>query len=59
MKLLSTPELAAKLGVSRACVAQWVAEKRLKPFMTLANGHHLWKPGTKKPKPLQNYPTKG
>lgn len=56
MNLLTTTQLAAKLGVSSICIRQWVAEERLKPALRLANGQYLFRLGTKRPKRLREYP---
>jgi len=51
---LTTAQLAAKLGVSRACVSQWVAEGRITPLYRL--GVHLFDPRTKRPTPRKRGP---
>jgi excisionase family DNA binding protein len=39
--LLTVTQVAARLGVSRACVHQWIDERRMRVALTLANGQKL------------------
>lgn len=41
--LMTTTEYAARLGVTRQAVLNRVRRGTLKPYRTLANGHHLFK----------------
>lgn len=42
-ELLTTKEYAARIGVTRQAVQARVRRGTLKPYRTLANGHHLFK----------------
>ena len=42
LTLLTTRELAARLGVTRQHIARLVREGKLAPACTLANGSHLF-----------------
>jgi excisionase family DNA binding protein len=53
MTLLTTQQLAAKLGVTDSRVRQWIRDGRLKPAATLPSGDHLFRAGTKRPKELK------
>lgn len=42
-ELITTTQLAEKLGVTRQAVLNRVRRGTLKPYRTLANGHHLFR----------------
>lgn len=43
LALMTTTEYATHLGVKRNAVLNRVARGTLKPYRTLANGHHLFR----------------
>lgn len=52
--LLTVGEVAARLGVSRECVHQWIGEGRIRVTMTLGNGLRLIETqDAVRPKPLR------
>jgi hypothetical protein len=49
MKLLTTPEVAEKFGVTGARVRQWYAQGRIKAVLVTPSGQPLYSPALKHP----------
>lgn len=54
--MLTTPELAARLNTGAANIRKYVRQGRMKPAVTLPNGHHLWRENTTLPELLKRGP---
>jgi excisionase family DNA binding protein len=55
-KLITTTQLAEKLGVTTGRIRQWIAAGRLQSAMQLPSGDHLFLPNTKRPEALRRGP---
>jgi hypothetical protein len=58
MKLLTTTELAKKLGVSAPCIRQWKLEERITPIAYDKRGAPLYLSTQGKPAARHKYPAK-
>jgi len=47
---LTSPQLAAKLGVAQDTVRKWRQRGKIKPLYQLPSGDWLYSPSTKRPK---------
>lgn len=48
--MLTTPQLAERLGCSPQNITKYVSQGRMKPALTLPNGQHLWRENARLPK---------